>query len=226
MKRNLFIALVAVLLVSACSLFNNINIGTSQRVEGSGVLAREERPVSGFDSIEIAGSADVTITIGASESVVVETDDNIMPLIKTEVRGDTLVIDTRPNSNINTDLGVRLTVTMKSLKTASIAGSGDIDITGVQGGALNVEIFGSGNITATGMADSVNVTLNGSGNVLCAELQVQDARVRLNGSGNVNVYATRSLDATISGSGNVLYGGNPAQVQTSVPGSGSIDPMP
>jgi len=182
--------------------------------------------VSGFTSIEIAGAADATVSFGDTESVVVETDDNILPLITTEVSGGKLVINTRSNTNFSTELGIKVTVTMKELEAAEVSGSGNMTLIGVPGGAVKVEISGSGNITAAGVADSVEVNLDGSGNILCGELQAKTAVIRLDGSGNVAVYASQSLDAAIGGSGNVQYGGDPTQLQTSVTGSGSIDPMP
>jgi hypothetical protein len=44
----------------------------------------------------------------------------------------------------------------------------------------------------------------------------------LSGSGNIFVTATRSLDASVSGSGTINYAGNPPNVTKSVTGSGAI----
>jgi Putative auto-transporter adhesin, head GIN domain len=49
-----------------------------------------------------------------------------------------------------------------------------------------------------------------------------DAVIR--GSGTIFVTATQSLDAKVPGSGAVLYGGDPAQVRTSITGSGAVTP--
>ena len=46
----------------------------------------------------------------------------------------------------------------------------------------------------------------------------------VSGSGNARVYASGSLNATISGSGNVGYSGNPANVEKDISGSGEISP--
>ena len=42
------------------------------------------------------------------------------------------------------------------------------------------------------------------------------------GDGSIMLTATRSLTATISGTGTVLYGGNPPRVTRTVTGSGTI----
>jgi hypothetical protein len=222
MKKNLYIALLFALMLSACS----INFQSPQMVEGSGVRASEGRAVSGFDSIELAGSADVSVSFGDNESVIVEADDNILPLIETNVRGGTLEIHTRPNTNLRTQLGIRVMVTMKSLQSASLPGSGNISIDGLQGQSVDLSMQGSGNITAQGMVERVNITLDGSGNFQCDELQAKSASIEINGSGNVFVYASESLRTSINGSGNVQYRGNPENVEKSVSGSGNVIPIP
>jgi hypothetical protein len=48
--------------------------------------------------------------------------------------------------------------------------------------------------------------------------------VEIDGSGEAHVHAVRSLDAAISGSGDIAYGGHPAHVKRQVDGSGDIAP--
>ena len=221
--KKIFIPLFVVVLLLAC---NTVTIGGNNVVDGSGVVVSETRSVSGFDSIELPGSADVDIKIGDGESVVVETDDNILPLIQTEVRGHTLVIRNKPLTNIRTQNGVQVTVTMKSLESLRIPGSGNVTITGLDGGSVALDISGSGNVIAQGTADSVDINLSGSGNILVGDLQARTVEVRIGGSGNVEVYASEALNASIPGSGSITYRGIPASVDKSISGSGSIDPVP
>ncbi len=44
----------------------------------------------------------------------VEADDNILPVLVTEVRGDVLVLTTEPNTSISTTRGIRYTITAAS----------------------------------------------------------------------------------------------------------------
>lgn len=219
MKKRLLVALsILALLILACS----ISVGSPETIQGSGVVASENRPVSGFNAIQLAGSAEVTVHFDQAETVVVEADDNILPLVETVVRGGRLVINIEPNTSIRTTNPIHVMVTMKSLEAASLPGSGSITIAGLDTRSVAFDLPGSGNITVDGRVDSMNVTLDGSGNLLCGELQAQSARVDLSGSGNVTVFASESLDATIRGSGNVFYRGSPAKVNKSVPGSGNV----
>jgi hypothetical protein len=221
MTKKLSLMVAALMLaLMACSM---VSINTST-VVGSGKVTSQTRSATGFSSVVLKGSANVTITLGPSESIVVEGDDNILPLIETDVQNDQLVINTRPNTHLTTSNPVRVTVTVKTLKGVTLSGSGNMDVSGLEGGRLLFELPGSGNITVNGTADSVNVSLPGSGNIYCDGLKAKSASVTLNGSGNIKVYASDSLDASIRGSGEIRYAGDPVTVNKSVTGSGSIMP--
>jgi hypothetical protein len=219
-KRLLLSLIVLVLPALACSF-----VGVSpSRVVGSGKVASETRQVSGFNTVELRGSADVSVTQGEAEAVVVEADDNILPLIETTVQNGRLIISTKPNTSLTTTNPVHVNVTIKSLQGLTLSGSGNVDVSSLAGQDLNIVLSGSGDITVSGAADRVAIRLPGSGNVICSGLKARSATVTLAGSGNVAVYASESLDASLLGSGTIHYDGNPAQVRKSVSGSGSIAP--
>ncbi|MBC5828496.1 MAG: DUF2807 domain-containing protein [Candidatus Eremiobacteraeota bacterium] len=101
-------------------------------------------------------------------------------------------------------------------------GSGDGNFRLASGGSLNVAIFGSADMTAVGETDRVVASPQGSGDLSAGALRARDVSVESRGSGNARVYASESLDALVSGSGDVSYGGNPKRVTKKVSGSGDI----
>jgi len=220
-RLRLFLCL-PVMLTLACGLFYD----RLRAVEGSGVLASQERTLDEFSAIELASFGDVYVTVGEAQSVVVEADDNLLPLVEPRVNDGKLVIRMKPLVDIDPKLPVRVTITVRSLDAASISGSGNITITAVDSKNFRIELPGSGNISIAGKADRATVSLKGSGNILCGDLQAQSVRVDLDGSGEVTVFASERLDATIRGSGSVRYRGNPVDVNQAVSGSGSINPVP
>lgn len=221
MNKKLLAFILLPILALACSLSAGSN-----RVEGSGVKGTETRALKTFTSIEVQGSADVTVSFGDVQSVVVETDDNLLPIIETKVQGDKLIIGEAVNTDIDTHLGIQVTIVMKSLDAVTISGSGNVIIDGLVSDLVRFDVPGSGNITVQGTANTVNATINGSGNILCGDLQAKTVDTQINGSGNITVYATESLVAHISGSGTVEYRGNPAKVNQTVTGSGSVIAKP
>jgi hypothetical protein len=50
----------------------------------------EPRTVPGFSAVSLSGSGQVTIEQTGRESLTVTTDDNLLPYIKTDVKGNTL----------------------------------------------------------------------------------------------------------------------------------------
>lgn len=66
---------------------------------GSGSMITETRNVSGFDEIVLLGSGDVIVTMTGTESLEIEAEDNIMPLLTTEVRNGRLELG--PKSSIS-----------------------------------------------------------------------------------------------------------------------------
>jgi hypothetical protein len=220
--RMLLLLSVVLLFTPACGM----NFSLPQTVAGSGVRSSQERSVPEFTAIEVASSADVFVTVGKTQRVVVETDDNILPLIETSVRAGRLVISTKPVTSISPRLPLRVTVTVPSLEAASISGSGSITINAVSTESLRLDLPGSGNINVAGIAKQVTISLRGSGNIQCANLQAQTVDVSLDGSGDVTVYANQHLGVTIRGSGNIHYRGNPPEINQSVLGSGNLEPIP
>ena len=65
---------------------------------GSGVPATEVRDMSAFNSVELAGSNNVVIRVGAKQSIVVKADANLLDRVTTEVQSGTLVIGNTPGS--------------------------------------------------------------------------------------------------------------------------------
>ena len=81
----------------------------------------ETRDVSAFTKIESGGSADITVTIGEKQSLTIEADDNILPLIETKVNGDKLTIGSHDSYSPKTD--IKITITVPALDSASVHGS-------------------------------------------------------------------------------------------------------
>ena len=219
-KKILCNIVVLVLATLACTTVT----GGISRVVGSGHLTAEPRNVTNFSSVELAGSADVSILLGNAESVSVQADDNILPLIETVVDNGTLVIRTKPLTNISPSNRVVVTIAMKSLKAVRVSGSGNMNVGAMFGPDLRIDLPGSGEITVEGAVDHLTVDVAGSGRVTCDQLKARSVNAALSGSGNINVNASEALDASISGSGAIRYEGNPARVTKSITGSGTISP--
>jgi hypothetical protein len=209
---------------------------------GSGVSKTEARAVAGFHAIALGVDARLEIRQGATESLAITGDDNIVPLVETVVEGGVLKIRWPEHGNVSTryrDLAI--VVDAKTLDaialggsgrihapqlaattfSAKVGGSGDIVIDALEADSVAATLGGSGRIVLAGRADSLEATLSGSGSLAAGKLATRDVRTSLQGSAQATVWAKDALRATISGSGDIAYYGRPKVTQT-IAGSGAI----
>jgi hypothetical protein len=191
-------------------------------VQGSGVPAVQERLVRDFTGIETDGLIDVDVSIGEDWSVMVRADDNVLALISTEVRGDTLVFSSRGSFNAETD--IHATVVMPDLDHVTASGLGSVKVEGLRGTTFTVEIHGSGDVIADGEVDAVDVTISGMGDAEFFGLVAKTVKADISGMGDAEVHATDSLDARVMGMGDVTYRGNPPTVVKEIDGMGDVEP--
>ena len=161
----------------------------------------------------------IKVTVGGERTVRVETDDNLMAIILTELKGESLVI--RSTKGYSTQVGVSVFVTVPSLDGIEIQGSGDARVDGVAGGTFKVKVVGSGDIVATGVVDELDLSIVGSGDADLGGLQARSGRVSVMGSGDADVHVTEKLDVSIMGSGDVSYRGDP-DLTKDIAGSGDV----
>jgi Putative auto-transporter adhesin, head GIN domain len=210
------LGILIVLLVRGNGTTTNISVG----VLGSGIAAAETRPLPAFHSIDLAGSNTMTIHVGPEQSVAVHADDNLIDVVTTVVSGGTLLVDNV--GSFTTKAPMRVEITVPALDSVSLTGSGTIDVTGVDSKSFTADLTGSGTISAAGTAGRLDARLSGAGDCRLAQLAAREVTARLEGAGRLTVSASRSLDASVAGTGVIAYTGNPARVTTTVTGTGAI----
>jgi hypothetical protein len=197
------------------------NAVSAPAVHGSGVVATEPRDAANFSEVWLNGSGEVVVEQTGTESVTVEAEDNLLPLLVTRVDGRRLTLGTKPNVNIRPTRPIRYHVTVKELTALGVSGSGKFRVEGVDTHRLTADISGSGSAVLSGRADDVRLSVSGSGDYDAARLASKTALVSISGSGSATVNATDRVEADVSGSGSVRYLGSPT-VEKHVSGSGSI----
>ncbi len=191
-------------------------------VRGSGVAASETRTLPSFTAVELAGSNDVTVRVGAPQSVVVHADDNLVSHVRTTVRSGALVIET--SGSLAPSAPMRVSVVVPKVTSVTLTGSGTMLVDGVDAASFTASLPGSGTMRVGGHTEHLTADLSGSGQLNMLGLIARAVEVQLSGSGEVQVHATGSLDAEVSGSGSVRYAGDPPHVTRTVTGSGAIEP--
>lgn len=216
MKKRLLVSILTVVVLFAFSACRHLGKG----VQGSGVRKTEKRDLPAFKSIETNGAFAIRVTCQQAASFEIEGDDNILPLITTEVRGGVLKIYN--HKSYNTSQAIMVRMTLPDLEAISSNGAADIQVANVKNDQLTISWQGAGRIEAAGETKFVHVSATGAGIIDTGKLTAARAKVSVTGAAHVDVYASQQLDVTVSGVGQVTYNGNPAVVNKSVTGLGNV----
>ena len=215
------LAVVAVLASLVVVLTRTMHTGGSKALVGSGHASTSARHVGSFSGVELEGTADMRVVVGSQTAVTVRGDDNIVKIVDTAVRGATLVISEQ-NRSFTTKVPLTVTVATPALNTSTLAGTGTMRIEGIRSSGFTASFGGTGKLELSGRTDHLVLTLSGTGAADAAGLTARSVNVVVAGTGTAHVKATRELDATIAGTGTIVYGGGASIVRTHVSGTGSI----
>jgi hypothetical protein len=243
-RRRLFATASAVTLFIATTGMATL-AWADTRLEGSGRLLEETRPVPAFEGLRVAGPIDVSITQGAAASLRVQFDDNLLPALETVVEPHdgrpTLHLRIRRGTRVNVGRPARVTVVVPALASVTVEGAGSVELAsfrqprlkvaiagqgavrlpGLAAEMLAVDIAGAGDVSGNGSATRLAVSIAGRGDVKLDGLRCDDVSVDIAGSGDATVNAQRSLAVAIAGTGDVRYVGDP-RLSTSIAGSGRV----
>ena len=170
MRKNMSLVLSGLVVLSACCV-NAFAWGSS--VKGSGVEKSETRDLAGFTELVLDISADVTVKIGEETKCTVSGDENLLPLILTEIDDKTLRIYSK--ESFSTSSGITVVIETPLLTKALIRGSGKIVIEDLTAETLDLKINGSGDIITTGKVVELKATINGSGDIRAGNLEAEKA---------------------------------------------------
>jgi hypothetical protein len=228
-----------------------ILIGTSahaqwwKRIKGNGNTITQTRQTANYDKVSVSGSFDVQLVRGEEGEITLKGEENLLEHIEVYVKNNVLILKVKDNINLSSSWNKTITIevpvieitgvklsgsgdisTQTTLKAtdfnAAVSGSGDISLA-IEATNLYVQISGSGDINLSGSADDLTVKVSGSGDVNAYDVAAQDATVTVSGSADVSLTVKGTLNAKVSGSGDIQYKGNPKKVVSKVSGSGDVN---
>lgn len=211
-------------------------------INGEGEKITEIRELSGFSKIDLQIAANVFISQDDEAIITIEAQENVLDEIETRISGDVLILDY--DHCVRRHDGVDIYITSPTIDGLKISGSGEIITeTNIESDGMELIISGSGSINVdkltTDYAKSVisgsgsiyisgtntcnyhQVNISGSGDLHAYDFECNDTEIYIPGSGNCWVSVLNTLYVNISGSGDVMYKGNPV-VNENITGSGNI----
>ena len=181
------------------------NIQPTRTVIGHGDPEDQEILLDPFSGVNVVGTCKVVLSTGEEQSVWVSAQPQIHEALSYKVTDSILHIGVRPDYNIHTDQDIRATIVVPDFSFAGITGEGSFHLSGETQENLDIQISGSGEVEAFGM-------------------EVENCNILINGVGNCNVNVSSFLEVIVSGTGYVLYMGNP-EVESHILGVGQVSPV-
>ena len=212
MKRLLVTIALVASFAAGCSLHHN-------NVVGSGKRQQEKRAVAAFSSISTEGAYEIEVVSQQTLSLAIEADDNILPLIKTDVSNGVLRITNSRGYSVNSPVVLRIGT--PDIEGISASGAGSIEVSGLKNDKFEIDSNGAPTIKVSGVTGTLNIEANGAGKIDAHKLRAGKGTVEANGVATIEVFASEELNVTVSGPASVIYSGDP-KLNKTVNGPGSV----
>ena len=209
--------------------------------KGNGNLISEEREVEGFSAIDLRGNYQIFLNQGSDPGLMIETDENLLELIETDVKDGVLRVEN--SKKISSKKGVKIFITFSSLdkissagasvvKTESLLEAQTLEVSLPGAGILDLQlevqdleivVAGAGLVKLEGWAQHQEIKMSGIGNLEAYDMRSRTCNVTVTGVGSAQVNVSEALTASIKGMGGIKYKGNPISVNESISGLGKIE---
>lgn len=174
-------------------------------------FATEQRPVGAFSAVELTGPFDVVVHAqAATNAVELSGERRDLDDIETFVRGDTLVVRSKPRRGFYFSFGrnhrdqTRVTISAPVIKSLDTSGSGDVMVDQLAGDKVALAVNGPGDLHASGAVRDLAVSTSGSGDADLRHLSSARLELTMSGPGDVLVADVgNEMSVNASGSGDL-----------------------
>jgi hypothetical protein len=175
--------------------------------------------VATFSRIETSAGIGISVQIGPAGTLEVRAQENILPLILTEVVNGTLRLHSA--KSYATSEKVEVVVTTPSLAGVVLSGGSVGRIEGLKETALDIEISGGSRLTAIGEATALDLSLSGGSVATLDGLSTRTIKVDGSGGSRATVKASDRVDGSASGGTSITVIGD-AELSVDTTGASSV----
>ncbi len=209
---------VLAMTVAACGLAPTSPQGGA--VQGEGQVTSEDRTTTAFSHVSVGAGMHVIVRTGAEISVTLAAQENLLPLITTDVQGDQLVVEVAAPGISSTE---PITLTIHLPELASIALSAGANGTAeIVGSALTVDVSAGATIKAIGEVDALKLTASSGANAALGEVAAGSASVNLTGGSTAELHVTGAVTGTADDGSTLVLREKPASVDVVTSGGASV----
>jgi len=227
LKMMGIIAVIGMIIFTATSCIRIVGIRGSENVKS------EDRSVSSFDSVSISSGMNLFLKQGNSESLKIEAEDNILPLVITAVENGKLEIKYKNLliGGLSLHKPVNVYLTVKDLKEIDVSSGVRIESEEIKSDSLKIDLssgadgnmiilsqklvvgLSSGSrLEISGQTDSQDIDLGSGGEYSARDLVSKTTVINASSGSNAVVNASENLDVEVSSGATVEYAGSPKVV--------------
>lgn len=171
-------------------------------IKGMGEVITQSLELESFTRIRLDGVANLYISKGDAQSVVLKAQQNIMEVLTWEVSAETLLIGLKDGVTLENHEEIRFGIQLPTLTSLVHDGVGDYHLKGEVSEELEIDFSGVGNIHAY-------------------DWPVKHCLIFHSGIGDCYVNILKGLEVDLCAPGNVYYRGNP-QINCTDTGLGEL----
>ena len=211
-------------------------------IEGSGLVVTEEMVITGFDTVEVGNTFEVTISRAGLYDIMVEADDNLLMYLDVRKSGETLSIRLQPGTSIQ-NATLKAQIALPELRSVRFSGASRGRIQGFEMGQFDatlseasflsgdivtgdIEIFlsGASAVDLTGTGPSLSLKASGASKADLDKFRVNTAAVNLSGASTARLTVFDVLDpVSLSGASKLIYSGNPLVRNLHISGASTVN---
>jgi hypothetical protein len=193
-------------------------------VRAEGPIVEKEIPISSFVAVDVSGIGSVRWTESATPKLVVRTNESVMKYLDCQTTNGALRLGFKPGVGISGLRVLEFELSGPAFGSLDLSGSSTfVALSPWVSPNINIDISGSGSVTADLDASRAAIDLSGSG-ALKLDGEVDDLRLDLSGSGSATVrdIGSERIALTISGGGGAVISGETERFDVHLSGSGAV----
>lgn len=206
------------LAIVVCALL--LGCSTTKTGKNSQNFTSEPRDAFGFREIKAGNAVNLIISVQKDFEVTVEGDENLLKDVKTEVKGETLVITT--SGRISPNNKIRLKISMPELSNLELWGASEASVTNAKTDSLKIQATGTSKIKIDGETKNLDATANGASAIDAETLKTENAATQAAGTSEITVSVTNELISEAIGASTIYYIGEPKIIKKTLVGTSEV----
>ena len=190
---------------------------------GNRNVVTQTRDIATFDGIKVSAVFKIFFTQGEPQSVKIETNENLIGKVSTEVTGGILELGTK--GSINNPSKMIVYITAKDLKSLDMTGASkftttnkvttpelNLDLSGISAATITADatvvkcdISGVSKLDLQGSGDQLSADISGTAKLLASKFEVNSVEINTSGVGSATVNALKSVSLDASGASKINY---------------------